>query len=109
MSTSNAKGYVDIDPTEVGREKLRIIDVREPNEFTGELGHIPSAELVPLGTLLEAAKGWDRSASLLLVCRTGGRSSRAAESLAQRGFGNLMNLRGGMTAYNAAGLPTEKR
>ncbi len=109
MITSNTNGYVDIDPTEVGREKLRVIDVREPSEFTGEFGHIPGAELVPLGTLREAAKAWDRNASLLLVCRTGGRSSRAAQALANLGFGKLKNLRGGMTAYSAAGLPAEKR
>ncbi len=109
MTTSNNRGYVDLDPTEIGREKLRIIDVREPSEFTGEFGHIPGAELVPLGTLPEAAKAWDRNVGLLLVCRTGGRSSRAADALAKLGFAELKNLRGGMTAYNAAGLPTEKR
>lgn len=111
MTTHQAKGpgYVDIEPKEVGREKLRIIDVREPGEFSGELGHIPGAELVPLGTLVDAAKNWDRDADLLLVCRSGGRSSKAAEALARLGFKKLKNLRGGMTAYNAAGLPTERR
>lgn len=103
------RGYIDIEPWDVGREKLRIIDVREPSEFNGELGHIPGAELVPLGTLIDAAKEWDRDTKILLVCRSGGRSSRAAEALSHLSFGKLKNLRGGMTAYNAAGLPTEKR
>lgn len=111
MIAGHAKepAYVDINPDEVGLQKLRIVDVREPSEFIGALGHIPGAELVPLGTLPDAAKGWDRGASLLLVCRSGARSSRAAEALAQLGFGKLKNLRGGMLAYNAAGLPTEKQ
>lgn len=106
---ASGPGYVDVDPSDVPGERARLIDVREPSEFTGELGHIPGAELVPLATVVDAAKDWDRDANLVLVCRSGARSSRAAEALARLGFKNLKNLRGGMIAYNAAGLPTEKR
>lgn len=90
---------------------VRRIDVREASEFTGELGHLPGAELVPLGTLEAASAGWPREQPLLLICRSGGRSARAAQTLAQRGFTRLYNLAGGMLAVRAAasvGTPNDR-
>jgi sulfur-carrier protein adenylyltransferase/sulfurtransferase len=88
--------------------EVRVIDVREPSEYTGPLGHIAGAELVPLGTVASAAAGWSREQPLLLVCRSGGRSGHAARALRQLGFATLYNLSGGMMAWNDAGLPVEK-
>jgi rhodanese-related sulfurtransferase len=107
MAIATTHGYRDIRPRDLqGRlADVRIIDVREPSEFTGELGHIPGAELVPLGTVPAVASSWERSADLLIVCRSGGRSSRAAQQLLAMGFRRVMNLAGGMMAYNEAGLP----
>lgn len=101
--------YHDINPATAFdlRTTTRIVDVREPYEFTGDLGHIPGSELVPLATIGAAASTWDRDKPLLLVCRSGARSGRAAQALARAGFRNLMNLAGGMLAYRAAGLPVE--
>lgn len=103
-------GYRDVDPVRVdaARGKTRIVDVREPAEFTGELGHIPEAELVPLGTIESAAKGWDRDQEIVLVCRSGNRSGRAAAALAAMGFRRAMNMVGGMLAWNDAKLPVER-
>lgn len=97
---STGAPYRDVSFEELGGlpANARIIDVREPDEFVGELGHLPEAELHPLGGLLGAAEAWSREAPLLLVCRSGGRSSRAAVALAQLGFSQLYNLRGGMLA-----------
>ncbi len=78
--------------------EVRRIDVREPDEYTGPLGHLPGAELVPLATLEAASATWPREAPLLLICRSGGRSATAAQALAQRGFTRLYNLAGGMLA-----------
>jgi len=85
----------------------RLIDVREINEFTAELGHIPGAELVPLGTIEHAAKDWDKLAPLVMICRSGGRSARATQTLKRLGFKEVVNMKGGMLAYNQAGLPVE--
>ncbi len=103
-------GYRDISPAEVNavRGVTRIVDVREPHEFNGELGHVPGAELVPLATVGGAAARWDRNADIIVVCRSGGRSGRAAEALVAAGFRRVMNLAGGMLAYNAARLPVER-
>lgn len=76
----------------------RIIDVREPDEFDGELGHLKGAELVSLGELGSTASQWDRTKPLLLVCRSGNRSGQAATLLASLGFVDLANLSGGMLA-----------
>lgn len=78
--------------------EVRRIDVREPDEYTGPLGHLPETELVPLGTLEAVSATWPREAPLLLICRSGGRSAKAAQALARRGFKHLYNLAGGMLA-----------
>jgi rhodanese-related sulfurtransferase len=103
-------GFKDVGPAEVTlpAQGYRIVDVREPHEYVGELGHVAGAELVPLGTLLAAAQRWRKDEELLLVCKSGGRSSNAAQALAAAGFTRLMNLQGGMLGWNAQGLKTEK-
>lgn len=107
-----------ISPEEVhqSRGSLRVIDVREPHELRGELGHIPGVESVPLATVEREAATWDRDAKLVMVCRSGGRSGRAADLLVRLGFRHVLNMTGGMQAYRAAGflvelgsLPLEKR
>jgi rhodanese-related sulfurtransferase len=103
-------GYRDLTATELAvlAPRPRIIDVRAPEEFTGELGHIPGAELVPLATLEEHARGWKKDDALVLVCRSGARSTRAAVELAAAGFTRICNLAGGTLAHVAAGLPVER-
>lgn len=78
----------------------RIIDVREPSEFNGELGHLEGADLVPLKELPEAAKLWPTEEKLLVVCRSGGRSRNACDFLTANGFKDVSNLDGGMIAWN---------
>ena len=86
----------------------RLIDVRQPEEYVGELGHIAGAELVPLATVGAAAASWPRDTPILLICRSGARSVRAALELQQVGFTAVYNLAGGMTAWNSAQLPVER-
>jgi sulfur dioxygenase len=78
---------------------FRLIDVRAPSEFNGDLGHLSTAELVPLDQLAEAASTWDRNAPLVLVCRSSGRSDRAALVLEQAGFTRVASMVGGMLAW----------
>lgn len=85
---------------------VRLVDVREPSEFEGELGHIRSAELVPLGSLEKHAAEWDRDRPVVAVCRSGGRSAQATVILRRLGFTKVANLSGGMIRWRAAGLPT---
>ena len=103
-------GYRDVTSHEVTvpAQGFRIVDVREPAEFKGELGHIPGAVLVPLATVPAQSVGWNKEEPLLLVCKAGGRSGSAAQALRQLGFSKVMNLVGGMMGWNAAGKTIEK-
>ncbi|MFZ5482070.1 MAG: MBL fold metallo-hydrolase [Myxococcota bacterium] len=88
--------------------RFKVVDVRDADEFHGDLGHVPGAALVPLATLAEAAQAWPRDVRLLLVCRTGMRSASACETLTRLGFADLHDLEGGMTAWTQLGLPVER-
>jgi sulfur dioxygenase len=85
-----------------------LLDVREPDEYRGELGHVSGATLVPLATLGTAARSLPRDRPIVAICRSGGRSGRAALDLAAAGFARVASLRGGMVAWNAGGLPIER-
>ncbi len=81
--------------------RYRLIDVREADEFLGELGHIEGSELVPLATVSAASSSWDKTTPMLIICRSGNRSGRACEALVNAGFRDVSNLSGGMLAWRA--------
>jgi sulfate permease, SulP family len=85
-----------------GQARPLLIDVREPREF--HRGHIPQAELIPLPELLTDTAHLPREQPIVLICRSGRRSQRAAHLLHGRGFANVLILEGGMLAWEAAGL-----
>ncbi len=99
-------GVIHVTPDWVAEHcgAFRIIDVREPHEWSGELGHIEGAELVPLGTLASEAAKWNLDEPLVLVCRSSGRSDRAAKVLEQAGFTKVASMVGGMLAWRRANL-----
>jgi rhodanese-related sulfurtransferase len=86
-----------------------IVDVREPEEYTGELGHIRSSILVPLKDLSTRADelGQYKDRHVIVVCRAGVRSTTAAAILTGLGFEEVSNLEGGMLEWNDARLPVE--
>ncbi len=87
-----------------GEAGALIVDVREPNEYA-QL-RAKGAVLLPLGQLNGRVKDLPRDREILLMCRTGGRSSNATQFLAANGFENVTNVNGGMVAWHNAGLPT---
>jgi rhodanese-related sulfurtransferase len=98
--------YHEITPDDAyrARGKARLIDVREVGELALD-GFIPGVEHVPLATVEAQAWTWSKDDELVMVCRSGARSGRAAAVLAAMGFRRVMNMTGGMIAYRAAGLP----
>jgi uncharacterized membrane protein YdjX (TVP38/TMEM64 family)/rhodanese-related sulfurtransferase len=92
-------------------DRVAIVDVRGPDEFTGPLGHIPAASNLPVGELtkrLHELAGLRRS-PLVVVCRTDKRSATAAALLRNAGFRDVQVLRGGMERWNRHGLPVDDR
>ncbi|MEE8350444.1 MAG: SulP family inorganic anion transporter [Acidobacteriota bacterium] len=85
-----------------GGDPPLVVDVREPREF--QQGHIPTAKLMPLPELLAASGELPGDRSLVFVCRGGRRSTRAAYALYKRGYEQVRVLKGGMLAWEAAGL-----
>jgi SulP family sulfate permease len=79
-----------------------VIDVREPREFSQ--GHIVQAQLVPLPRLMSEALDLPEEQAIVLVCRGGRRSLRAAYLLTSRGYTNIAALQGGMLAWESANL-----
>lgn len=93
---------------ERGAQRTIIVDVRNPDEFTGTLGHIPEAINIPLGEiggrLDELGRGPD--VAIAIVCRTDRRSAVAARELRNAGFSDVRVLRGGMEGWNQRGYTT---
>lgn len=85
-----------------GPQPPLVVDVREPREF--RQGHIPDAQLLPLGAILEGEAELPRDRPIVLACRSGRRSARAATVLVQQGYGNVRVLSGGLLAWEGQNL-----
>ncbi|MEE9354271.1 MAG: methyl-accepting chemotaxis protein [Methylococcaceae bacterium] len=80
---------------------MKIIDVRRPDEFNGDLGHIQGAQLICLQDNFEnRIHQLNKEQPHLFVCRSGGRSARAARMALANGFKQVYNLEGGMLAWS---------
>jgi len=77
----------------------QLIDVREPNEVAE--GTLPGATNIPLGDLGGRLGELDTSRRVVTLCGSGGRSTIAAEQLTEAGFGDVVNLEGGMLGYQS--------
>ena len=87
---------------------LMLIDVRETEEWTR--GQAAGAIHISKGLIEHdiEAKVPDKETNIVLYCHSGSRSALAAENLKRMGYANVYSLDGGLTAYQAAGLPMEK-
>jgi adenylyltransferase/sulfurtransferase len=87
----------------------RLVDVRGAEEAA--IVSIPGAELVPLAEVLsgEGTRGWDRDRPLLLFCKSGARSARAAVAMAEQGFTDIAQISGGIMGWISAVSPSSPR
>ena len=87
-----------------------IIDVREETEFVGELGHIAGSRLVPMKSIANNLEDLEslKDKEIILVCRSGARSTTSAAILKGLGFQDVKNLKGGMLEWNKSGFPIER-
>lgn len=105
-------GVKNIPPSEVvaliNRQNAAVLDVRTVEEF--KQGHIINSVHIPVGLLASRIKDLERHKSqpIVVVCRTGQRSTQACSILRKHGFESLHGLSGGIVAWQGANLPLAK-
>lgn len=106
----NFDNVYDVPPQEVfeNAQNLTLVDVREPAEYTEELGHIESAIFIVLRTLPENLKKIPTDKPIVFICRSGGRSAQASAFAKEQGLQNAYNMQGGMILWNQLQLPVKK-
>lgn len=110
---SRLRGYQEVDPSEsvqlLNHNDAIMLDVREDNEYKD--GHILDALHIPLGKLGDRMDELEkfREKSIIVSCRSGHRSASACAKLRKSGFENIYNLKGGVMAWQSAGLPLQKQ
>ena len=95
FSAEEAKNYIDQTPGDA----FTLLDVRQPAEYEAE--HLPGAKLLPLPDLGQRITEIDADKPTIVYCAIGGRSRVAAQMLAAKGFKEVINLSGGIKAWNS--------
>lgn len=104
-------GVWQIEPEWVHRHaaEVRVIDVREQVEVDASpMGKLPGSTVIPLSQLRDRSDEIARDRPVVCVCPAGARSAIAAGILEKAGVARVANLRGGILAWRAAGLPIER-
>ncbi len=100
-------GIPELEPDWVAqhRNDLFVLDVRQPDEFGGELGHVENATLIPLHELRERLYEVPKDRPIVTVCQSGKRSAMAAMILLDAGWQEVANVAGGLIQWSRIGLP----
>lgn len=77
-------------------EQLSLVDVREAEEF--ETLHLEGAQNLPLSQLADTYDQLDKDLLYYVICKSGMRSARACQFLAEQGY-DVINVQGGVTAF----------
>jgi len=83
-----------------------LLDVRTAEEFAE--GHVPGATNIPVGELEAHLAEVPKDRPVVVYCRVGGRAALASSRLRERGYTNVSEMQGSMTAWEAAKLPVER-
>jgi molybdopterin/thiamine biosynthesis adenylyltransferase/rhodanese-related sulfurtransferase len=97
----------ELDERRRGGAELDLVDVREPHEW--DIGRIEGARLAPLSSFAEALRTFDSARDVVLYCKSGARSARAAHQLQEAGFKRVWNLEGGILRWSEEIDPTVPR
>lgn len=107
------QGFNELTPMEatqlMNRRPTLMLDVREDAEY--QEGHVVNALHIPLGQLEQRTKELEKhkNKAIIAYCRTGSRSATASARLHKKGFENVYNLRGGISAWQRDNLPLTRR
>jgi rhodanese-related sulfurtransferase len=83
---------------ELGDKNKQFIDVRTPGEF--KRNSINGFKNIPLDQLASKSSTLSMDREVVVICQSGMRSSRAAKMLKNKGFKQITNVKGGMSAWN---------
>lgn len=93
-----------------GNPSIELIDVRTPAEYREV--HAERARNIPLDSLdpnrVMESRPHQTDEPLYLICKTGGRSTKACNAFAKAGFENVVSVDGGTIAWEGAGLPVKR-
>jgi rhodanese-related sulfurtransferase len=104
LGSTRAQGFKTVSVQDLAQlEEPYVLDVREPWEY--QEAHIEGAALIPLGELSSRLAEVPQDQTVYVVCRSGNRSAQASTLLVQAGRENIINVQGGMIAWQQAGLP----
>jgi rhodanese-related sulfurtransferase len=92
----------------INQGKGVVLDVRDPAQFAG--GHVRDARNIPLKELPKRISELEKfkSKSVIVTCQSGMQSAKAALQLKKAGFNEAVSLNGGLSAWQAQGLPVAK-
>ncbi len=87
---------------------VQLLDVRTTQEYAG--GHLKYSKNTDWNSddFAVNVEKLDKSKPVLVYCKVGGRSAKAAQKLTELGFKNVINLDGGIDNWTTSGLPTQK-
>ncbi|HIJ78210.1 MAG: rhodanese-like domain-containing protein [Desulfobulbaceae bacterium] len=109
-TSSAASVFRSVTPQEAqfmlgNRQDLLLIDVREPDELRE--GYIEGSRLIPMSDLAKGRASLPTGQPMLLVCAVGGRSYGIGQYYYRKGYPEIYNLSGGISAWKKAGLPLQ--
>jgi len=96
----------EIEATELAQwlekeDHVQVVDIRQPQEVAA--GVVPGSEVMPMHTIPLRIQEIKQDKPVVLVCRSGARSAQACMFLAQNGYDNIYNLRGGIISWAGSG------
>jgi glyoxylase-like metal-dependent hydrolase (beta-lactamase superfamily II)/rhodanese-related sulfurtransferase len=95
ISPQNLKEILD------SQEDVVLLDVRQPKELEGVLGHLDGIKHIPIDELTKQLKNLEdkKYKKIITICRSGARAQTAGQILKQSGFDDVLVLAGGMIAW----------
>jgi len=86
-----------------------VLDVRTPEEYAeGNIEGSQNIDFLKTDYFTSSIERLDKNKTYYVICRSGGRSARASDQMRAAGFKNVVNVTGGMLAWQAANLPVKK-
>ncbi len=106
MMKGGGKNSVSTQDVAANKDKIVLIDVREPAELKNE-GYIEGSKNIPMGSIENNLRNIPKDKEVVVYCRSGNRSGVVVAKLTQLGYTNVKNMAGGIMKWKAEGLPVK--